>query len=95
MCRRCFRPVPTNFAAYTVVDGHHNQHHSTPNQLLWSSQESEFRESAWPLYSIYSNIADDEINKMVERCQRNTNGILIFVSSHVSPQMTLRIIWEV
>ncbi|KAF8479056.1 hypothetical protein DFH94DRAFT_38235 [Russula ochroleuca] len=60
------------------IDGHHNQHHSTPNQLLWSSQESEFRESAWPLYSIYSNIADDEINKMVERCQRNTNGILIF-----------------
>ena len=59
-----------------------------------SSKESEFRDSAWPLYSIFSNIAEGEINRMVERCQRDTDGTLIFVSSHLSPQVTLRINWE-
>ncbi|KAF8479034.1 hypothetical protein DFH94DRAFT_632343, partial [Russula ochroleuca] len=62
-----------------IVDGHHNQRQSTANQPLWSSsQKSEFSDSAWPLYSIYSNIAEDEINKMVERCQRDADGTLIF-----------------
>ena len=67
----------------TVVDSHSDQSRSTPNQSLWTSSEElepEFRDSAWPLYSIYSNIAEDEINKMIERCQRNTDGTLIFVS---------------
>ena len=58
------------------------------------SKESEFRDSAWPLYSIFSNIAEGEINRMVERCQRDTDGTLIFVSSHLSPQVTPRINWE-
>ena len=81
-----------------IVDGHHNQHQSTPNQPLSSlsslPQKSEFSDSAWPLYSIYSNIAEEEIDKMVERCQRDADGTLIFVRSHVSPQMTPHINWE-
>ena len=60
-----------------------------------SRKESEFRDSAWPLYSIFSNIAEGEINRMVERCQRDTDGTLIFVSSHLSPQVTPRINWNV
>ena len=59
-----------------------------------SRKDSEFRDSAWPLYSIFSNIAEGEIDRMVERCQRDTDGTLIFVSSHLSPQVTLRINWE-
>jgi hypothetical protein len=76
-----------------MVDGHLDQHQSTPNQSLQSSldesdieyEEPIFRDSSWPLYSMYSNIAEDEITKMVERCQRETDGTLVFVSSHVNP----------
>ncbi|KAF8479035.1 hypothetical protein DFH94DRAFT_854127, partial [Russula ochroleuca] len=65
------------------VDGNRDQRRSTPNQPLGSEfdfeyEEPEFRDSAWPLYSIYSNIAEGEVDKMVERCQRNTDGTLIF-----------------
>ena len=33
---------------------------------------------------MYSKIADDEDNKMVERCQKYADGTLIFVSPYVS-----------
>jgi hypothetical protein len=73
------------------VDGHRDQRWST-SQPLWSSSEvSEFSDSAWPLYSIYSKIAKDEDNMVFERWQRETDGILIFVSSRFSRQMTLLI----
>ena len=32
---------------------------------------------------MYSKIAEDEDNKMVEHCQRDADGTLIFVSPHV------------
>ena len=79
-----------------IVEEHHNQRRTTTRR--WSmrsttfrgnlpsdAEESEFKDSAWPLYSIYSNIAEDEINRTVERCQRDTDGTLIFVSSLVTP----------
>jgi hypothetical protein len=34
---------------------------------------------------MYCKIADDEDNKMVEYCQKEADGILIFVSPHISP----------
>jgi hypothetical protein len=37
-----------------------------------------------PLFSIYSNTAEKEDNKMAERWQRDAQGILIFVSLHVA-----------
>ena len=47
----------------------------TPDQPLRSSEEeSDYSNSSWPLYSIYSNIAEDEDNKMVERCQEMKMG---------------------
>ena len=91
-CR--FGPDLTDFA---IIDSHNDQSRSTPNDPNQSSPEElepQFRDSAWPLYSVYSNIAQDEINKMVECCQRDTDGILIFVSSHVRPQMTPHTIRE-
>jgi hypothetical protein len=51
---------------------------STPNQPLQG--ESNFGDSSGPLFSIYSKVAEEEDDKMVERWQKDADGILIFVS---------------
>ena len=43
-----------------------------------------FGDGSEPLFSIYSNTAEKEDNKMAERWQRDAQGILIFVSPHVA-----------
>jgi len=48
-----------------------------------SQGESNFGDSSGPLFSIYSKAADEEDNKMVERWQKDADGILIFVSPHI------------
>ena len=40
---------------------------------------------------MYSKIADNDDNKMLENCQKDADGTLIFVSPYVSHQMTGRI----
>ena len=45
---------------------------------------SDYGDSSWPLYSMYSKITDDDDNKMVEYCQKDADGTLIFVSLYVS-----------
>ena len=62
---------------------------STPNKPLHG--ESNFGDSSGPFFSIYSKAADDEDNKMVERWQKDADGILIFVSPRVSIHISLRI----
>jgi hypothetical protein len=42
--------------------------------------ESNFGDSSEPFFPIYSKAAEDEDNKMVERWQKDADGILIFVS---------------
>ena len=42
-----------------------------------------FRDSSRLLFSMYSNIVEEEDNKMTERWQKDADGILIFVSSHM------------
>jgi len=37
-------------------------------------------DSSGPLFSMYSKMAEEEDNKMVERWERDANGILVFVS---------------
>jgi hypothetical protein len=37
---------------------------------------------------MYSKIAEEEDDKMIDRCHRDADGILIFVSPRSSPQMT-------
>ena len=54
---------------------------TTQNQPL--PGESNFGDSSGPLFSIYSKAAEEEDNKMVERWQKDADGILIFVSSHI------------
>ena len=59
----------------------------TTNQPLQA--ESNFGDSSGPLFSIYSKATDEEDNKMVERWQKDADGILIFVSSHVAISLSL------
>ena len=62
---------------------------TTSNQPLQG--ESNFGDSSGPLFSIYSKAADDEDNKMVERWQKDADGILIFVSHRVDICLSLNI----
>jgi hypothetical protein len=55
-------------------------------------EESNFGDSSGPLFTIYSKAAEEEDNKMVERWQKDADGILIFVSSYVGIQSALCII---
>jgi hypothetical protein len=55
---------------------------ATPNQP--SQGESNFGDSSGPFFSMYSKVADDEDNKMVERWQKDADGILFFVSPRIS-----------
>ena len=61
-----------------ATDGHRDHHPLTPNQPFQGG--SNFGDSSGPLFSIYSKAAEDEDNKMVERWQKDADGILIFVS---------------
>ncbi|SRR5258708_1290129 len=49
-----------------------------------SKRELDYGDSAWPLYSMYSNIAQQDDNMLADRCQRDTNGTMVFVSPHVT-----------
>ena len=65
---------------------------STSNQPLQG--ESNFGDSSELLFSIYSKAAQDEDNKMVERWEKDADGILIFVSPYVHTCPFLHINWN-
>ena len=65
---------------------------TTLNQPLQG--ESNFGDSSGPLFSIYSKAAEGEDNKMVERWQKDADGILIFVSLRVNIRPSLHINWN-
>ena len=72
-----------------ITGGQRTQHDNSPsnpqpapNQQL--QPESIFGDSSGPLFSIYSKAAEEEDNKMVERWQKDADGILIFVSPRVA-----------
>jgi hypothetical protein len=64
-----------------VVDGRRDQ---PPSPLDRPSQRLEggfnFGDSSGPLFIMYSEIAENEDNKMTDRWQKDADGILIFVS---------------
>jgi hypothetical protein len=61
-----------------------NQPQSVPNHSSQPSpRESGFGDNPRPLLSIYSKITGDADNKGTERCQKDADTILIFVSTHV------------
>jgi hypothetical protein len=63
-----------------------------PSQPL--GRDSNFGDSSGPLFSIYSKAAEDEDNKMVERWQKDADGILFFVSPRVCIHLCLYINWN-
>jgi hypothetical protein len=73
----------------SVTDGRPDHPQSTPNPP--SQGESNFGDSSGPFFSIYSKTAEEEDNKMVERWQKDADGILIFVSPCVANHTVLSI----
>ena len=67
-----------------IVGVYVNWPRSTSNQPSQAYPGSNFGNGSGPLFSMYSNIAGKEDDKMVERWQRDAQGILIFVSRHVA-----------
>ncbi|KAH9998359.1 hypothetical protein BJV77DRAFT_749634 [Russula vinacea] len=57
-------------------DGHPDHPQSTPNQPLQG--ESNFGDSSGPIFSIYSEATKELDDKMVDRWQKDADGILIF-----------------
>ena len=72
----------------SITDDHPDHPQSTPNS---SSQEFNFGDSSGPFFSIYSKTAEEEDNKMVDRWQKDADGILIFVSPCVCNYIILSI----
>ena len=83
LCYLLLRPMLSgsyNVYEVPIASGHH-QIQLTPMQPPKPSGEtSNFGDSSGPLFSIYSRAAEDEDNKMLERWQKDADGILIFVS---------------
>ena len=48
------------------------------------AKKTNFGDPSGPLFSLYSEIADEEDEEMADRWQQDAKDILIFVSSHVA-----------
>jgi hypothetical protein len=71
------------------TDGNPNRPQSTPDPP--SQDQSNFGDSSGPFFSIYSKTAEEEDNEMVDRWQKDADGILIFVSSRICNHIVLYI----
>ena len=49
-----------------------------------AKKKRNFGDPSGPLFSLYSEIADEEDDEMAARWQQDAKDILIFVSSHVA-----------
>ena len=75
-----------------IVDDHSDRPQSRSDRPWQPAEgESEYRDNSWPLYSMYSKITEEEDDKMIERCHKDADGILIFVRLHFCPRMTPQI----
>jgi len=70
------------------VGGHRDQSQPVPTQP--AQGESNFGDSSVPLFSLYSKISEEEDNKLTDRWQKDADGILIFVSVHVTISVITR-----
>lgn len=88
-CRcRLLSPVLAKFystgiplACIAIAHGHFNRRRSVSFQAPRGGLY--FRDSSGLLFSMYSKLAEEEDNKMVDRWQKEAEGILIFVSRRV------------
>jgi hypothetical protein len=72
----CCLALPALKLPTHTANDHHNRLSSAPLQ-----DESNFGDSSWPFFAMYSNISDEEDNKLAERWQKDAEGIIIFVRS--------------
>jgi hypothetical protein len=64
-----------------MIGGHPELTQSALNQPSQPPQgESNFGDGSGPLFSIYSKIAEEEDNRMIDRWQKDADGTLVFVS---------------
>ena len=82
---RCRQPRPylANFYPCVAVT---NDHFDRPRSVSFQAPRGGlyFRDSSGLLFSMYSKLAEEEDNKMVDRWLDEAKGILIFVSPSVS-----------
>jgi len=79
MWRSSFQLVLPNFTDVRT-DEPYEQHQSASNPSFQElDRDTRFRDGSWPLFSMYSNIAEEEDNKLAERWQKDADEILIFV----------------
>jgi hypothetical protein len=78
-------PWLRGFTAFKVDDNDSfEQPSSASNQPLQPGQgESNFGDSSGPIFSMYSKLAGEEDDEMVDRWQKDADGILIFVSPSI------------
>jgi len=55
---------------------------SRPSQA--PQEEFDYGDSSWPLYSTYCKIVQEDDNNITERCQKDTDGTLVFVRPHLN-----------
>jgi hypothetical protein len=66
-----------------IANGYFNRRRSVSFQTPAPREGLYFRDSSGLLFSMYSRLAEEEDNKMVDRWQKEAEGILIFVSTSV------------
>jgi hypothetical protein len=85
--------LPPLISQPRIVDDRQNDRRNDPMTTLDQplQGESNFGDSSGPLFSIYTKAAEVEDNKMVERWQKDADGILIFVSPRIVIHLSLHI----
>jgi hypothetical protein len=59
------------------------------SQPPWASQEGfDYGDSSWSLYSMYCKIAQEDDNRITKRCQKDVEGMLVFVSLRIDVHVT-------
>ena len=77
-----------------IVDDRREQPQAAPIPPLLPLEEPNFGDSSGTLFSMYSRIAEEEDARMAERWQKDADGILIFVSSHITIHITTCLDWN-
>jgi hypothetical protein len=92
----CTRKFNTSHSEIMTIadgsDGNRDRPQSISNRPL--QREFNFGDSSGPLFSMYSKVAEEEDNKMVDRWQKDADGILIFVSPCIIIHTSLRLKWS-
>jgi len=69
------------YRVYSVIDDRHNQPPAT----------HDYGDGSWPLFSMYSRVTADEDNNVARRWQKDSQGIMLFVSPYECLHTTQRV----